>query len=74
MKALVLAADKPYVSAKSGKTYYSGTLRLGTGIGQVSSDIALDEYVDKQVEVSLDFELGFNSKKLVPRVIEIDEA
>jgi len=71
VELLVLAVDKPFQSAKTGRTYYSATVRIGSGIGQVSSDEDLTEYIDEKVLATLDFELGFNSKKLMPRISKV---
>jgi len=70
MEMLVLSVpEKDYV--KNGKVYYEAMVRLGTGIGRVNSDVSLREFVDKRVDVRVDFVDGFNSKNLVPRIKEV---
>jgi len=56
---------------KNGKVYYEATVRLGTGIGRVNSDVSLRQYLNKSIDVRIDFVDGFNSKNLVPRVKEV---
>jgi len=73
VEMLVLAADPPY-TGKNGRIYHSGTVRIGTGVGQVNSDVPLDEYLDEKVTAVIDFELGFNSKKLNPKIREVHTA
>jgi len=57
---LVLSVpEKDY--EKNGKVYYEATVRIGTGIGRVNSDVTLRPYIDKRIDVRLDFTDGFNS-------------